>query len=198
MLRAGTPTCVDADEGPPVQVVAATDPPAAILGLEDLQPDPDAPLHQPVLAAGPVAAAPRPALVQARRNRLRQPLVAVAPPPGRHGDAGAAGGVPAAVCTVAAGVKEGGAAAQEAAVRPAVLSVPEVGGPGLVPAHTQLHRRRLRPPAQVLPSSDRQRGRVQLDQVVEGEEVHLEEGSGSEPGAGSGSGGGSGPTCRMS
>lgn len=59
------PTCVDADERASVQVVTATDPPAPVLGLKDLEANSDSSLDQPVLAAGPVAAAPRTALKQA-------------------------------------------------------------------------------------------------------------------------------------
>ena len=56
-------TCVDADEGPRVDVVTAADPPASPLRSEDLQPDPQAPLDGSVLTGAPNAAAPGATLI---------------------------------------------------------------------------------------------------------------------------------------
>lgn len=94
-----------------------------------------------------------------------------------HSDAGAALCVAAAVGAVAAGVEQRRPAAQEAAVRPALLPVAEFGGPSTTVPGTQLHRRGLHAPAQVLfwPPGAHQRGRVQPDRRVKGEEVHLQE-----------------------
>lgn len=99
----------------------------------------------------------------------------VAPSSG-HCDAGAALCVGAAVGAVAAGVERRGAATQEAAVRPAVPPVAEVGGPGAAVPGAQLHRRGLHTTAQVhlwTPRA-RRRSRVQPNRGVKGEEVHLE------------------------
>ena len=74
-------------------------------------------------------------------------MVAVAPPSGGHGSAGA---VAAAVAAVAAGAEQHRVAAQEAAMRPAVLPVAEVNGTGAAVSDAQLHWRRLKPPAQIL------------------------------------------------
>lgn len=93
------------------------------------------------------------------------------------GDAGAALCVAAAVAAVAAGVEQRRAAAQEAAVRPAVLPVAELSGPSAAVPAAQLHRRRLRAPTQVQlrPPRARRGGGVQPDSRVKGEEVHLED-----------------------
>lgn len=60
-----TLTCVNAHKGAVVQVVAATHPPATVLGLKDLEANSDAPLDQTVLTVSSVAAAPRAAFKQA-------------------------------------------------------------------------------------------------------------------------------------
>ncbi len=88
--------------------------------------------------------------------------MAVTAPSSGHSDAGAALCVAAAVGAVAAGVEQRRAAAQEAAVRPALLPVAEFGGPSATVPDTQLHRRGLHAPAQVLlrPPGAHQRGRV--------------------------------------
>lgn len=111
-----------------------------------------------------------------RRHRLSQPLMAVTAPSGRHGDTGAVPCVAAAVGAVAAGAEQRRAAGQEAAVRPALLPVAELGGPGAAIADAQLHRGRLHAAAQVhlRPPGARRRGGVQPHRGIKGEEVHLE------------------------
>lgn len=81
------------------------------------------------------------------RYRRRQPVVTVAPPSPHHGDAGAVLSVPAAIVAVTADPEQPRTTAQEAAVRPAVLPVAKVWGPGAAIPDAQLHRRRLHPSA---------------------------------------------------
>ena len=104
-------------------------------------------------------------------------MVAVTAPPSVHSDAGAALCVCAAVDTVAAGVEQRGAAAQEAAVRPAVPPVAELGGTGAAVTGAQLHRCGLHASTQVQlwTLRPRRHRRVQMNRAVEGEEVDLEE-----------------------
>lgn len=66
--RFGAPTCVDADEGALGDVIEAADAPALVLRLEELQPDLQPVLHQPVGAHVDVALAPLVALVNAARE----------------------------------------------------------------------------------------------------------------------------------
>lgn len=91
-------------------------------------------------------------------------MVVMAPPSG-HGDTGAALCIAAAIGAVAAGVEQRRAAAQEAAMRPAIFPVAELGRPGTTVPGTQLHRRGLHAPAQVQlrPLGAHQWGRVQLN-----------------------------------
>lgn len=64
-------TCVNADEGSPVEVVSAAHGPAALLRTKHLQPHAQTLLHHTVLTAAPLAAAPRAALEQPDRSRDR-------------------------------------------------------------------------------------------------------------------------------
>jgi len=116
-------------------------------------------------------------LLSPRLHRTAQCVVGVVLPPGGEAPAGAAQCVQTAIQTVTAGLEERRAGGQEAAVRPAVFAVAEVGGssPGLTRA--QLYGGGLQTPAQVQlweagPDHD---GWIQPHCPVEGKKLHLVE-----------------------